>query len=137
MKGITQLVGAIILILIAIGGAVGVLSWGQLTTQNYRNQSEENIQRNIESSEASFVIYNISSQNITIKNIGEIDLKIDSFQIYLDDKKQQIIGTSKTGDIKPDENVKIKVSTDLETGNNVLVTGQYNLADEAPTDANW
>lgn len=138
MKGVTQLVGAIILILIAIGGAVGVLTWAQVTTKNYMNESEGEIDESIRSSNAAFVIYNMTSHKITLKNIGETNLKIDSFRIYLNNSQETITNYSKTGGIGPSENVTLTISTDLKSDLYKLeVTGQHGLVDGVLTNTTF
>ncbi|MFB6088181.1 MAG: hypothetical protein ABEK36_00200 [Candidatus Aenigmatarchaeota archaeon] len=139
MKGVTQIVGAILLILIAIGGAVAVLTWTRVTTRNYMNESEEQIDEDIQSSKAAFVIYNLTSNDITIKNIGKTDLKIDSFQVYVNNSRETITSYSKTGKIGPSENVTLTVTTDLKAKiYDVEVTGQYGLIDGVLSNTiNW
>lgn len=109
MKGISQLIAAVLLILIAVAGSFVVFMWSQETTKNYQNQSEEWVQGRTKSSEANFYIKEKNGDNITIINNGRVKLPVKSFTFYFNDQKILAQPYKNVSKLAPDEELTFKM----------------------------
>jgi len=85
MKGISTLIVAILLVLIATSLATLFFAWGNEVNEIFKSTTENITQEKISQSQASFFVATVAENKIAIKNNGEVPLDVGDFYVYLND----------------------------------------------------
>jgi archaellum component FlaF (FlaF/FlaG flagellin family) len=137
-KASAEIYMVVLITLVAISITVGLVYFGQRTTQTFEETAEEKTESELISFDASFYIYNIYREDnkIEIKNNGKVGLPVDSLNVYIN-------GTdvSKTlecsGDLLPGQTCNIIIDPPYDLSlvpasaytYDITIKGRYNTED--------
>lgn len=135
-KGVSQLVVAMLLLILAVSLSTSFFMWGQDVLDFVGNVTETQIGEKIKEGEASFYITLIKDYTIEIKNAGETKLSGNKFSVYLNKSKGP--AALSQPQLSPGEKANLTVSENLTNKNYmVVVTGEHNTRDEVNLTLYW
>ena len=132
-KGVSLIIGATLLLIIAIGLGLTYIFWAEKAQRNVGNASKEFIEHKKLMSEANFKIDDIQGNKIIIKNIGNIELDANTFNVYLNSTFVRAVPDKNI--IKPGDVATLTITDAYAPGKYLVkVGGQYGLIDEIEWD---
>ncbi|UCG95259.1 MAG: hypothetical protein JSV92_04415 [archaeon] len=132
-KGISNLIFAVIMIIIVIFLATGFLYWTLGVGETFENSTEGSTKSSLKKTQTSFFITNIDGDEITLKNNGQVSIDVDDFSFYLNGSQatSNAVGPLPIpSSIDPSEVVTFELSGFSDDNYLVRVTGPFGLADE-------
>lgn len=130
MKGQTVIIGAILLIFIITAIAAGMMTFTEDITDLIQSTGTNQTDHNVKTSEAGISVMDVYSEDkIEIKNVGETELDVSKFVVYLDGAKIDI-NNSCDDKLKPGQKCNLtSTGTDLVSGE-LKITGEYSTWDQ-------
>ncbi len=133
-KGISPIIVSVLLIVVVMGLAFTFLIWGNQLSETFDETSREGVERDINELNSAIVISTISGNQIDVRNLGQPELSVETFSVFVNDNLVSITSRNpSTGTISTDETVRLTISTSAAC-EDVKVTGQYDTSDEYPAN---
>ncbi|QQG39917.1 MAG: LamG domain-containing protein [Candidatus Aenigmatarchaeota archaeon] len=128
LKGISGLMVAIFLTLIAVGLAFAFLVFGRSTQETFEKEVGGGVEGQISSLQSGLAIANVNANNVTVKNTGRTNLDVSKIDVLLDGKKASTSATAAT--IVPGGTAVLTLTGFVPGVHAVRVTGPGGVGDE-------
>lgn len=131
MKGLTPIIGTIMLLLVVVGVAGTMLMWSQTSIESVSEASENETVGGIKKLESSFYINDIypSQNKIEIKNSGENPLSSDDFAVFLNNTKSDITTHNCGSELQSGQKCNLTAKNNIDN-HLIKVIGEYGTWDE-------
>lgn len=136
MKGVSSIVVSVLLVLVAVSIAGGFLAFGRNVSDSFRDQVEDDANRNIDILNSgifiSSVSYNSVKTSIEVRNIGSVDLDTSKFSLFIDGSLRSY-DPIPSSILSSDQSVLLSLDGDF-TCSEIKVTGQFDTSDVYPSN---